>query len=428
MAVEVCNPDRYRFWSKLNYDCQISRGSGLSYTAASFASDSVSVSLKSFNRIISFDSENHFIEVEAGISLLEVFNFLYARGFYLPIQPGHGSISIGGCIACDVHGKNQFRDGTFINQVEALNLFHPDHGMISCDRKINSNIFYLTCGGYGLTGHIVTVKLRIQTYPSKKVNLQISKFGNYAEGFSSLIEKAEQSDFVYTWHNMSYSKIAKGSGLIFSGNFSYQSNEFNEDKCIESVKQSSIASNNRGNFSVNLFNKYTSWIINKAYELSQVSSVKSISLGQMIYPAQNSEFYFKLFGSRGFHEYQVILPVENIHKYIQEIYAFAKKLEINITLGSAKFFAGKKRYITFVGDGICFSLNFTRGSNSMVFIKYLDSLLVDFGGIPNIIKDSRLPLNIANHCFPEIDNFREALRSFDPKRKFQSELSERLKL
>lgn len=63
--------------------------------------------------------------MEAGIILYDLYVFLMLHGLYLSIQPGHGRIMVGGCIAADVHGKNHACDGTFINHAVSLTLVHP---------------------------------------------------------------------------------------------------------------------------------------------------------------------------------------------------------------------------------------------------------------------------------------------------------------
>jgi decaprenylphospho-beta-D-ribofuranose 2-oxidase len=106
----------------------------------------------------------------------------------------------------------------------------------------------------------------------------------------------------------------------------------------------------------------------------------------------------------------------------------AAEFKVPITLASGKIFGGQQNLLRFLGDGTCFALNFPRGGKANELLELLDSNLVQFGGIPNLIKDSRLPRQVAEACYPEIDKFRTLLRNFDSKRIFRSELSERLGL
>src|ERR1700688_1204279 len=153
-------PDRYAFFDWISTTrCVIARGAGLSYAAASFGTNSVSVDMTSFDRILRFSAKDGLVEVEVGMRIGELFDFLALHGHYLRVQPGHGAISVGGCIAADVHGKNPLRDGTFLSQIESLRLFHPAHGIVDLSNDRNPELFRATCGGYGSTGIIMSACL-----------------------------------------------------------------------------------------------------------------------------------------------------------------------------------------------------------------------------------------------------------------------------
>jgi decaprenylphospho-beta-D-ribofuranose 2-oxidase len=95
---------------------------------------------------------------------------------------------------------------------------------------------------------------------------------------------------------------------------------------------------------------------------------------------------------------------------------------------SMKLFRGTPKLLRFEGDGVCVTLDLPRSRAALAFLPVLDDLLVAVGGIPNIIKDSRLPRSVVRKSYPEYDAFREKLRIHDPVRIFRSELSERLGL
>ncbi len=61
-------------------------------------------------------------------------------------------------------------------------------------------------------------------------------------------------------------------------------------------------------------------------------------------------------------------------------------------------------------------------------MKYLDSLTVELGLTPYIIKDSRLPLEIVKQAYKHYDDFSSLLRKYDRDRLYRSELSNRLGL
>src|SRR6266571_127507 len=187
-------PDRYRFWDTGTSQVGISRGAGLSYSPASFSKSVPSVEHSRFNRLLDFDSDRKILEVETGTTLGQVYRFAAPRGLFLPVQPGHPKITVGGCIGADVHGKNQFRDGTFLVVVESLRLFHPNHGLLELSRSSNPEMFFLTCGGYGLTGNIF-------------------------EFAGDLAHAGAQNELVYSWHDFTARGAAFGRGMMVAGNF-----------------------------------------------------------------------------------------------------------------------------------------------------------------------------------------------------------------
>lgn len=422
-------PDRYRYW---DYDATqlpcIPRGAGLSYAAASFLDGGLMVSHASFDRVTEFNTASNLVEVETGITLFSLHRFLSSRGLYLPVQPGHGRITVGGCIAADVHGKNHVRDGTFMNQVESLTLFHPSHGMLELSREREPELFRLTCGGYGLTGHIVRARLRAMPIPSSAVELKAAAFADAREGLEQLGHAALDADFAYTWHDMASAGKSFGSGYVFQARFVPGGHEASSQSSEAAPPPLSAAG--RAAWPVALLNSFSVRVLNVLYRHQQRPALagKILSLQDALFPVHKSQLYFKLFGSRGFHEYQVILPQGAMPEYLDAIRTRIRQHRVAITLASAKAFDGPRELLRFTGAGVCFALNFPRDEVAHEFMSFLDERVIALGGAPNIIKDSRLPRAVVDACYPGVDEFRAALRAFDPKRMFRSELSERLGL
>lgn len=428
----IQRPDRYRFWMPgMSTGPVIPRGAGLSYAAASFSQGGLSVEHSSFNRILDFDNEKHIVEVETGIELSTLYDFLSSRGLYLPIQPGHGRITIGGCIAADVHGKNHAKDGTFINQVAGLTLFHPDQGIIELSPETEPNLFRLTCGGYGLTGHILRAKLHASQIPSNVLEVNAIPVDNVLSGINQLASNGSEADLAYTWHDFMLKGSRFGRGYVFLARHvpdDENSNSFHVHK--GTISSPMLSASSRFDWRLPLLNHWTTRIMNFAYRGKQEiqGRVRHVYLRDALFPIHETQFYFKLFGVLGFHEYQAVIPTERIGDYFDAVHDYLSHRPLAATLASAKLFRGQPELLRFTGEGICFALNFPRTPQSPAFLTFLDELIVSLGGIPNIIKDSRLPRSVVDACYPGVERFRNQLCAFDPKRLFCSELSERLGL
>ena len=427
----VAQPDRYRHWASTPSDSyQISRGAGLSLSAASFETESLSVSHNKFNRILDFDSATGEVEVEAGIRLFSLHNFLVANGYFLPIQPGHGQISIGGCVAADIHGKNQLKDGNFLEQVISLKLFHPSHGILNLSRASNADLFFLTCGGYGLTGHILSVRLKTQVLPSQVVVTRTQGFPDIDSGLQLLNNEATGVDFIHSWHDFSQTGKKYGSGMVFMSNFEVIDEHAGSPFKTRSVVPKSLGNRRRMSAANLVVNRFSISALNSAYKRINSTNIKGkrSDIADALFPIHHLQDYYYFLGSHGFHEYQILLPNNVAADYLKQLGGIAAELKIPITLASGKIFGGQQNLIRFSGEGVCFAVNFLRSTQANVLLEWLDSNLVLYGGRPNLIKDSRLPRQIAEACYPEIDVFRMKLRNFDPKRLFRSEMSERLGL
>lgn len=422
-------PDRYRYWDRVETQLpSIPRGAGLSYAAASFRDGGLSISHASFDRVTGFDAASNIVEVEAGITLFALHRFLSAHGLYLPVQPGHGRITVGGCIAVDVHGKNHARDGTFMNQVESLTLFHPNHGMLELSRGDEPELFRLTCGGYGLTGHIISARLRAMPIPSQAVELKSAAFSDAMEGFEQLGRAAHEADFAYTWHDMAGAGKRFGSGYVFQARFVPEGEVASSQS--SDAEPPRLSADGRAAWRVALLNSLSVHALNFLYRRQQrpVLAGKTLALKDALFPIHEAQLYFNLFGARGFHEYQAILPLEATSDYLDAIRTRIGQRRLAITLASAKAFDGRRELLRFTGKGVCLALNFPRCETAKEFMAFLDERVIALGGVPSIIKDSRLPRAVVDACYPGADEFRTALRAFDPRRLFRSELSDRLSL
>lgn len=429
----VARPDRYRALTSTELrGPRISRGAGLSYCAASFGAGVVSLDHRRFNRVLEFDPKNCLVVVEAGIALGELFNFLAPRGFYLSSQPGHPSITVGGCIAADVHGKNQFRDGNFSRQVAQLTLFHPRHGVTALSDASEPRLFALTCGGYGLTGSILSATLRVKPIPAQAIALAATAIEDFTALPALLRKAARNSDVVYSWHDLSVS-AAFGRGVLVHGGFVEDAAALPSGACdgpAGKTRNRSLTAERRGRWHPSLLNRATVPVANfLLHRLQSARPRREATLYRLLFPLAGAESrYFDLYGRRGFHEYQILMPDGPFEEFVRELQKRVRTDRVPVSLASAKFFGGTQNLLRFEGEGVCFAIDLPRTTASIPFMAWLDDVVTNLGGVPNIIKDSRLPEPVARRAFAGFDRFRDELLAFDPERLYRSNLSQRLGL
>jgi decaprenylphospho-beta-D-ribofuranose 2-oxidase len=418
-------PDRYRFFDRNALSGPlIPRGAGLSYVAASFGGDATVIEHQRLNRVLEFDEAAMRVRVEAGISLGELYAFLAPRRLFLPVQPGHPNITVGGCVATDAHGKGHAHHGTFSNQVLALTLFHPRHGILHVSRDRAPEVFELTCGGFGLTGNILSVDLQAQrlTGGFERSTVPVASLA----ALPAALAEAERSwDFVYSWHDL----LARGSRF---GRGFIEVSRFSDREAPERPARtaSSLTAVRRRQLQLPFFTRSSAKLVNRVHSRREgrpkASAIEDAFTFQ--FPIREREIYFYLFGRRGFAEHQVLIPTPAFPAWAERLERRLRKVSVPITLGSGKLFAGPQQLLRFSGDGVVFAVNLARSPSAEAFLRFLDDLAVDVGARPNLVKDSRLSLTVVDATYPEYERFRAARRDFDPDLTYRSELSARLAL
>ena len=416
-------PDRLRMLNDRNEEFQIPRGAGLSYTPASFGKDKLIRDMCSFDRILEFDESSKIVVVEAGISLKKLLTWSFSKQLFLPVLPGQPEITVGGCVAANVHGKNPYKDGTFMEQVEWIELSHPTLGTKIISRSNEKKIFDATCGGLGLTGIITKVALKLQKLSSEIIILSSKK----TESLKNTLEIMKQhtsDDLLYSW-NMGSTLFNFGKGIVTSGIFSDDSSS----KTLQIKERKSMNSNDRL-LPFSLWNTLSSPIINSINR--KIQSGKNIvkkDVYSALFPfVGTARMFYGLYGSNGFNEYQVLIKKKYSVEFIDDLTKLIKSEKPSLTILVMKLFNGKQKLLHFSDEGLSIILNLKHCNSTLKFLKKLDDIVISYKALPYIVKDSRLTKEVVEQCYPEYHVFKEILNEIDPKRIFKSELSERMNL
>lgn len=173
------------------------RGAGRSYGDASVAQEQIAISMGKMNSILSFDQDSGVIEVQGGLSLLELCRYAVGFGYWPPVVSGTSRTTIAGAIACNVHGKNQSAVGTFCEHCLEYTLLSPDGTLhsIPADSKLGQCI----PGNLGLFGVLISVKIQLTATPNPIINTQKIPVRNWAEHFAAFNASLSRADALVGW-------------------------------------------------------------------------------------------------------------------------------------------------------------------------------------------------------------------------------------
>lgn len=423
---EHYRPERY---SELEGDLgtrpRIPRGGGYSYAAASFGKGVAVQDMGRFCRLLRFDHHSGALEAEAGLTIGELLAFSIPRGYWLPVAPGHPGITLGGCLGSNVHGKNPYKHGVFSQYVTEFVLFHPAHGKVHVSRDSNPCLFDLTCGGFGLTGIIESMTLKLVPFPGTSFHVSRTPVLSHHEALEALNDYSLNSEYAYSFHNPT-ATCGFGKGYVLTGKLTKTEHSTASEPSRHPTQLASITARRLN--PVPVWGSWRSTLIHSIFWhfISSRPIAQEVPWPRAEFPLAFSPHYFTLYGRRGFCEYQMIIPSSGAIDFFADFEALVRRHRPDGVMCSLKLFKATERYLNFAKDGVCFTMDFAANPSTKNFLKHLDEMCVSYKGIPNLIKDSRLKRQTVAATYAEYGSFRSALATYDPKRYFQSELSQRL--
>lgn len=422
ITTEHQRPDRYRHieLSTAAFP-RIGRGGGYSYSAASFGEQVLVQEMILFNRLLEFDPIELTLKVESGVRLIDLMNWAIKRQLYFPVIPGYPLITVGGCVAADVHGKNPYRDGTFSNWIKKITVFHPEKGYQEISKDSNPNLFSLTCGGFGLTGIITNVTLQLIPLPTNNVTITRVPVQSIREAIQVISQS--EVDFSYSWHDATPT-ARFGKGIVFSGRWG--EHNFAE----EQPKNLYITPKSRGGVPFSLWNSATARVANLAFGVLNNLGAKDSqeNILSASFPFASNPYYHKLFGKPGLREAQLLIPDKNINSFLDSLESLVARTHPPTMMISIKRFKGEQKSLSQTGQGYLIAIDCFVNSKTEPFFNELDEMMISVNGQPNLTKDSRVSKSIAEMSIRHYHEFNEQLIKYDPERLFRSELSMRIGL
>ena len=421
--ITFSQPDKYKLLEKISHtsDNLINIGSNLSYSPLGFSRESLSINIKNFDRILHFDKREKTITVEAGLTLIEFLNFTLKHNLWIPQLPGYPTITIGGAVAANAHGKSCGKHGTIRKSIKSILLFHKTHGWLNLSEDKNKEIFDLTIGGIGLTGTIVSVTFELTEIKSSKFITKKKEVNSVEDSLKLILDESKDASYTYTW-NRADNLSNFGKGIVYKNYLDQNLNNF------EKLKEEK---NQFKPFIFPMWNKFSVNIINSLYfKLNKLTkSEKNENFLNVIFPFYGKENYFNFFGKKGFIESQLLVSEEKLNSFIEEFKNLFEKFEPTITLFSLKNMSGKQKFLRFEDNKICLTFDYVNNKKNLLFMSKIDNLYNKYNITPSIIKDSRISKEILRKSYnEELTRFKDELFKFDKKRIYQSEISNRLEI
>ncbi|MBU9368012.1 FAD-binding oxidoreductase [Burkholderia multivorans] len=380
-------------------------GNGRSYGDSCLAASDHVINTLPLDRVIATDWTTGILRAEAGITLEQILEIAIPRGWMLPVTPGTKYATLGGAIANDVHGKNHHVRGTFGRQVRRFALARSDGSLLECSPDTEDAYFAATIGGLGLTGIILWAEIQLMPIRSSLIDATCIRFTNLDEFFALSASLDPVHEYSVAWVDCQSGGSALGRGIFMVGDHAASG-----PLEIASRKKHTVPFT----LPVPIFNRFTLRIFNELYyRRQQRTEVRStMSYDAYFYPLDSVLEWNRIYGRKGFQQYQCVIPTDAAYAAIAEILATIGRS------GTGSFLAVLKRcgnlrspgLLSFPLEGTSLALDFPQRepSNTKLFER-LDIIVREAGGRIYPAKDAHMSGHDFRTAYPRWEQV-EALR------------------
>jgi len=403
----------------------LSRGLGRAYGDAALPAGGGEVVAESVlaDRLLGFDSATGILRAEAGLSLAELNAWSVPRGWFTPVTPGTQFVTLGGMVAADVHGKNHHRAGCFGEHVHRLLLRVADGQLVWCSDSSEPDLFRATLGGMGLTGHILEVEFRMAAIPSPWIRTESERLPHLGAMIDGLLESGARWDFTVGWLDGMARGRALGRGILMKGRWA----EPGEAPAGAPRRTRPVPA--PAGLLAPLVRPWSVGAFNRAYYRKHLPRVRRGFTGpeRFFYPLDAIGGWNRLYGPRGFIQYQFLVPHGPEHGPVRRV------LERVQELGSTPFLAVVKELgpegkgmISFPGPGVTVALDLPFGPGSAAVVAGLNALVASLGGRVYLAKDALSSAEDFRRMEPRLAAWQAVRHRWDPRGRLRSALSARL--
>ena len=425
-----CTVEHLREWRDLEGLAKrdgtlIARGNGRAYGDAAM-NRTLTVSMLGMDRMQAFDPATGLLTCESGVLLKSIMESFVPRGWMPVVVPGTAHVTVGGMIAADVHGKNHHRDGSFGAHVESLCLLTGDGETVRCSRAEHADLFHATVGGMGLTGIILSASFRMRRIQTGYVGVETLPAQDLEEAMA-LFEASREWAYSVAWIDCMTRGAKLGRSLLYRGTpldrdvARHGAVEWHGPQNTPTVPFDAPSA---------LLNGATASLFNALYYSvgRRRTGSRPTPLGAFFFPLDRVADWNRLYGRRGFAQYQCVLPKSQSRAGVRALLERVAASRSGSFLAVLKLLGDQGMgHLSFPMEGYTLALDVPIRPGTAELLDALDEIAHAHGGRVYLAKDAFCTPERMRRGYPSLDRF-AAVREATGGRRFASALSERLGL
>lgn len=404
------------------------RGLGRAYGDAAQCAGGTVLDCRGLGSALDIDREGATVRAGAGVSIGSLLAHLVPLGYFLPVTPGTRFVTLGGAIASDIHGKNHHVDGSISSHVETLRLVAPT-GTFECGPMDYTEELAATCGGMGLTGVVTEVKVRLLPIETSWVLVDTERAPDLDACLSLLAEDPSRYRYSVAWVD----GLARGRRLGRS--VLTRANHARLGELPPSRGHCPLSYRPPGAVDVPLvpprsvLNAFTVSAFNEMWyrKAPKRRETRPQPLSSFFYPLDGVGSWNRLYGPRGFTQYQFVVPFGAEHVLVRALEALSGARMASFLAVLKSFGPAAAGPLSFPAEGWTLALDLPVGQAGLgKLLDELDTVVAEAGGRVYLSKDARLRPELMKTMYPRLAEWQATRGRLDPHGVMSSDLARRL--
>ncbi len=414
------------------------RGAGRSYGDASLNQGGLAVDLRHLNRMLDWNPREGIADVEPGMTIEGLWRRTIEDGWWPAVVPGTMFPTIGGCVAMNIHGKNNFAAGPFGEHVLDIDLLTTDGGVRRISPLVEPDLFHAVIGGVGLLGVITRARLQLKRVQSGRLRVEPIVTESIDDMVDRFEERVPRSDYLVGWVDCMARGDDLGRGLIHQANYLHADED--DDRDSLHIERQVIGSTIFGLPRKHLWRLMRPWANDLGWRFVNAVKFHSSKLPGATKPYLQSHVAFAFlldyipnwrlaYGPAGFAQYQLFVPKETVRTAVPELLRLCQSRGFPPYLGVFKRHRRDDFLLSHAVDGYSLALDFpARDWAGLQAVAHeMTKLVLDAGGRFYLAKDSLLSAEELQQAYGDrIGRFLSWREQLDPTRMLTSELAKRL--
>ena len=407
----------------------ISRGLGRSYGDPAINGGGQVVGMTRFDRYLGFDPASGVLTCEAGVSLERIIATFAPRGWFPMITPGTKYVTVGGCIANDIHGKGHHAQGSFAACVLSMRMLLADGSIVTASREENSELFWATFGGMGLTGIVLDAVIKLRAIETTYYRQKAIVVQNLDEMLDAFDENNEIFPYSVAYVDPTSTGDRLGRGVLTVGDHA----RLDELPARARRRPLHVSGGSLASVPFELpsltLNPVTIRLVNETIKNVLAYAAPYAHYEKFFYPLDAIGHWNRGYGARGFTQYQFVVPLADGRRTMRAI------LQAIVSSGNLPFLNILKRmgkesggHLSFPFEGYTFAIDFPIRSDTEALTRRLDDMVRDAGGRIYLGKDAFLDAASFRAMYPRLDDWLAIKKRYDPQNRFTSDQARRLQL